>query len=83
MLFNIPKRRRHESKANRPFELLVEDIFNVPGVGAVVSGFVNAGELEVGGHVHVGPLDVSTPLVIYVKMFLGWLNFGVCLDSFD
>mmetsp|Transcript_50079 Transcript_50079/g.98003 ORF Transcript_50079/g.98003 Transcript_50079/m.98003 type:complete len:615 (-) Transcript_50079:205-2049(-) len=57
MLFNIPKRRRHESKANRPFELLVEDIFNVPGVGAVVSGFVNAGELEVGGHVHVGPLD--------------------------
>ncbi|CAB9505840.1 GTP-binding protein 1 (Fragment) [Seminavis robusta] len=59
MLFSLPKRRRHENKANRPFEFLVEDIFNVPGVGAVVSGFVNAGELSVGAscHVYVGPTD--------------------------
>jgi len=59
LLFSLPKRRRHEKKVNRAFEFLVEDIFNVPGVGAVVSGFVNAGELTVGSHcnVYVGPTD--------------------------
>jgi len=59
MLFSLPKRRRHENKANRKFEFLVEDIFNVPGVGAVASGFVNSGELVVGSncHVYVGPTD--------------------------
>ena len=62
MLFSLPKRRRHENKVNRPFEFLVEDIFNVPGVGAVVSGFVNAGELTVGANcnVYVGPTDDGT-----------------------
>jgi len=62
MLFALPKRRRHEKKAGRSFEFLVEDIFNVPGVGAVVSGFVNAGELTVGSncHVYVGPTDDGT-----------------------
>lgn len=62
LLFALPKRRRHEKKLNRPFEFLVEDIFNVPGVGAVVSGFVNAGELTVGSnsHVYVGPTDDGT-----------------------
>ena len=59
MLFSLPKRRRHEKKTDRPFEFLVEDIFNVPGVGAVASGFVNAGQLTVGSnaHVYVGPMD--------------------------
>jgi elongation factor 1-alpha len=62
MLFSLPKRRRHESKVSRKFEFLVEDIFNVPGVGAVLSGFVNAGELTVGSncHVYVGPTDDGT-----------------------
>lgn len=69
MLFSLPKRRRHEKKACRPFEFLVEDIFNVPGVGAVVSGFVNAGELFVGGnsHVFVGPTDDGTFLKTVAK----------------
>jgi len=62
MLFSLPKRRRHERKLNRSFEYLVDDIFNVPGVGSVVSGFVNAGQLDVGpnAHVFVGPLDDGT-----------------------
>jgi elongation factor 1-alpha len=62
LLFALPKRRRHENKVKRPFEFLVEDIFNVPGVGSVVSGFVNAGELSVGSnaHVYVGPADDGT-----------------------
>jgi len=65
MLFSLPKRRRHDKKISRPFEFLVEDVFNVPGVGSVVSGFVNAGELTVGAncHIYVGPMDDGT----YVK----------------
>jgi len=62
MLFNLPKRRKHEKKATRPFEFLVDEIFNVPGVGPVVSGFVNAGTLTVGSnaHVYIGPLEDGT-----------------------
>jgi elongation factor 1-alpha len=69
MLFALPKRRRHEQKSDRPFEFLVEDIFNVPGVGAVVSGFVNAGELNVGAscNVFVGPMDDGTFLKTVAK----------------
>ncbi|KAL7521789.1 hypothetical protein ACHAWX_006476 [Stephanocyclus meneghinianus] len=70
LLFCLPKRRRHEKKVDRPFEFLVEDIFsNVPGVGSVVSGFVNAGELTVGttSHVYVGPTDDGTFLKTVAK----------------
>ena len=47
LLYRLPKRRRHEKKATRPFEFLVDDLFNVDGVGAVASGFVNGGKLQV------------------------------------
>ena len=69
LLFTLPKRRRHEKKVNRPFEFLVEDVFNnVPGVGSVVSGFVNAGELSVGTtQVYVGPTDDGTFLKTVAK----------------
>ena len=69
MLFQLPKRRKHENRAKKPFEFLVEDIFNVPGVGAVVSGFVFAGELTVGSnaHVYVGPTDDGTFLKTTAK----------------
>jgi elongation factor 1-alpha len=62
MLFTLPKRRKHEKKLQRPFEFLVDEIFNVPGVGAVASGFVNAGSLTVGANanVFVGPLEDGT-----------------------
>mmetsp|Transcript_19604 Transcript_19604/g.47066 ORF Transcript_19604/g.47066 Transcript_19604/m.47066 type:complete len:739 (-) Transcript_19604:317-2533(-) len=70
LLFGLPKRRRHEKKIDRPFEFLVEDVFsNVPGVGSVVSGFVNAGELAVGSEakVYVGPTDDGTFLKTVAK----------------
>lgn len=69
MLFALPKRRRHEKKVNRPFEFLVDDVFsNVPGVGSVVSGFVNAGELTVGTtQVYIGPTDDGTFLKTVAK----------------
>ena len=73
-LFLLPKRRHHENKLKRPFEFLVDDIFfNVPGVGAVVSGFVNAGSLTLSSlaqqypHVYVGPLEDGTFMKTTVK----------------
>eukprot|EP00523_Entomoneis_sp_CCMP467_P019883 CAMPEP_0168863732 /NCGR_PEP_ID=MMETSP0727-20121128/19099_1 /TAXON_ID=265536 /ORGANISM="Amphiprora sp., Strain CCMP467" /LENGTH=698 /DNA_ID=CAMNT_0008918805 /DNA_START=59 /DNA_END=2155 /DNA_ORIENTATION=- len=59
LFFSLPKRRRHSQKKKRSFEFLVEEIYDVPNVGAVVSGFVNAGELSVGPNsvVHLGPND--------------------------
>ena len=47
LFFSLPKRRRHASKTRRKFEFLVDEVFDVPNVGCVVSGFVNAGELNV------------------------------------
>jgi len=69
LLFSLPKRRRHEKKVDRSFEFLVEDLFNVPGVGSVVSGFVNAGQLTVGSncHVYIGPTDDGTFLKTVAK----------------
>lgn len=55
LLYKLPRRRFHEKKLNRGFELFVEDIFTVPGVGTVLSGFVNAGSYSKGNVVYVGP----------------------------
>lgn len=55
LIGSLPKRRRHHNKIDRPFEYLVEEIFNVPGTGTVVSGVVNAGMLQAGETVFVGP----------------------------
>jgi len=72
LLFTLPRRRKHESKVNRNFEFLIEDIFNVPGVGSVTSGFVNAGEFTItansnNNHVFVGPLDDGKFMKTFVK----------------
>lgn len=55
LLYTISPRLRHENRVNRPFELMVEDIFTVPGVGTVLSGFVNNGKYNKGGTLYVGP----------------------------
>ncbi|GMH85514.1 hypothetical protein TrVE_jg5328 [Triparma verrucosa] len=67
LLYRLPKRRQHEKKINRPFEFLLEQVFNVPGVGAVASGFVNAGKLSVGATIYVGPMDDGSYLKTMVK----------------
>jgi len=55
LIGSLPKRRRHHNKVERPFEYLVEETFQVPGTGTVLSGFVNAGKLQVGELVYIGP----------------------------
>lgn len=67
-LFTIPKRRKHEKKMLRQFEFLIDDIYNnVPGVGCVVAGFVNAGSIQVGQTVHVGPMDDGSYIKTLIK----------------
>jgi elongation factor 1-alpha len=68
MLLTLPQRRKHyKAKSQRPFELLVDDLYNVPGVGLVVSGFVNAGHWRKGESVHVGPLKDGSYVKTSVK----------------
>jgi len=56
LLFTIPRRRLHETKKGRALEFNVHDVFNVTGVGTVLSGFVNCGQYKRGDTVYVGPL---------------------------
>mmetsp|Transcript_22494 Transcript_22494/g.63741 ORF Transcript_22494/g.63741 Transcript_22494/m.63741 type:complete len:294 (-) Transcript_22494:25-906(-) len=67
LLRSLPQRRKHKKKINRPFEFLVEDIFNLNGVGIVVSGFVNRGQIQVGETIHIGPLRDGSDLAATVK----------------
>lgn len=62
LLSSLPKRRRYQQKINRSFEYLVEDKFSIAGVGVVVSGFVNAGQLRVGKKVFLGPCADGTSI---------------------
>jgi elongation factor 1-alpha len=67
-LFTIPKRRHHEKKMKRQFEFLIDDIYNnVPGVGSVVAGFVNAGSISVGQYAHIGPMDDGSYIKTLIK----------------
>lgn len=67
LLSTLPKRRRHQKKINRPFEFLIDGLYNVTGVGTVVSGFVNAGKARVGDTVFVGPLNDGSYIKTVIK----------------
>jgi elongation factor 1-alpha len=60
MLFALPKRRHHEKKMNRPFEFLIEEVFNVKGIGHVLSGFVFSGTYRKGEPLFIGPMKDGT-----------------------
>jgi len=67
LLHSLPKRRHHKNKIGRTFEFLVEDLFNITGIGSVVSGFVNAGRVRVGQQLFVGPLNDGSYMKTMVK----------------
>jgi elongation factor 1-alpha len=67
LLVALPKRRQHHKKIERPFELTVDDYFNVTGIGIIVSGFVNAGEWRKGDALYIGPLKDGTYVKTAVK----------------
>ncbi|QKY19104.1 GTP-binding protein [Halolamina sp. CBA1230] len=49
----LPKR---ESDADAPFRMYVDRSYNVTGVGAVASGTINAGSVEAGDELLLGPM---------------------------
>ncbi|MDG7051752.1 MAG: hypothetical protein JRN19_04805 [Nitrososphaerota archaeon] len=51
----LPKRRDWASLAQLPFMMYVDEVFDVTGVGTVVSGLVEAGAMLVGEEMMVGP----------------------------
>ncbi|MGQ9781175.1 MAG: GTP-binding protein [Nitrososphaeria archaeon] len=56
--FNIlPPRIRWRENLERPFKLYVDEIFNVTGVGSVVSGLVEEGAVSVEDEVVIGPFE--------------------------
>jgi elongation factor 1-alpha len=67
LLVALPKRRQHHKKIERPFEFIVEDYFNVTGIGIIASGFVNTGEWRKGDTLHIGPLKDGTYVKTAVK----------------
>lgn len=52
LLFNLPKRKK---ELGRPFLMYVDKVYNVEGVGTVVSGTIKQGKIEVGKQLLVGP----------------------------
>ena len=56
-----------QRKIHRPFEFLIEDVFNVKGIGCVLSGFVNAGEYHKGEPIFVGPMKDGTFAKVTVR----------------
>lgn len=67
LMYVLPRRRRHETKKDRPFEYLVEEIFNVQGVGTILSGFVSAGSYTKGGTLYLGPTKSGEYIKTTVK----------------
>lgn len=57
LLFRLPKRNLASSK---PFEMYVDRIYSVDGVGVVVSGTIRQGIVRENDPVHVGPLEDGT-----------------------
>jgi GTPase len=53
----IPKRRRHADKKDKSLEFIVDRLYNVPGVGPVILGFVNQGTVTAGTSMFVGPVS--------------------------
>lgn len=68
LLTKLPPRRHHAKRQlDKPFEYMVEDIFQVRGVGTVVSGFVTRGSLEKGEPIFMGPLKDGTVMQVIPK----------------
>ena len=56
----LPKRRKHSQKKDLPLEFIIERLYNVPGVGPVVLGFVNGGTVHANRPCVFGPIQNDT-----------------------
>lgn len=59
-LLKIPNKKRskeiYNEKVKQPFLLFIDEVFEVTGVGNVVSGIIQSGKIETGASVFLGPL---------------------------
>ena len=68
LLANLPQRRRQATKQrSKPFECLIEEIYQVQGVGTVISGVVTRGEWKKGEALYIGPLKDGTIFKVVPK----------------
>ncbi len=52
LLFNLPKRKK---EVDKPFLMYIDKVYNVEGVGTVISGTIKQGKIEVGKQLLIGP----------------------------
>lgn len=52
LLFSLPQRKKEFEK---PFLMFIDRVYNVPGVGTVVSGTITQGKLRAGSELLLGP----------------------------
>lgn len=87
LLLALPPRHQHAKEERRkPFECLIQEIYQLTGVGTVLSGFVTRGEWKKGEALHIGPLKdgstfVTVPKSVHVAQTIVnrvWAGHTVC-----
>jgi elongation factor 1-alpha len=63
----IPQKTRWNEKVNKQFLMYVDDIFDVKGVGPVVSGLIKQGTVSENEYVLIGPFDNGSFRSVRVK----------------
>ncbi len=64
----LPPRLRWYEKVTKPFKCYVDELFNVSGVGTVVSGLVEEGAISTGEDVFIGPFIGERKMYRKVKI---------------
>ncbi len=71
-----------EREVDRPFLMMIEDVFGIKGRGTVVTGRIDRGRIKVGEEVEiVGIRDTRKTVVTGVEMFRKILEEGVAGDN--
>lgn len=64
LLLQLPKRNLG---AQKPFQMYVDKVYQVTGVGTVVSGSIKQGEVKVGDQLQLGPTDYGASIPVKVQ----------------
>jgi len=71
-----------EREVDRPFLMMIEDVFGIKGRGTVVTGRIDRGRIKVGDEVEiVGLRETRKTVVTGVEMFRKILDEGVAGDN--
>jgi len=55
----LPQRKNYINDVNQPLEFMIDGSYMITGIGTVVSGILNTGEIKIGDSVLLGPTTVG------------------------